>query len=93
MQKASVVEDFLKENDWVAMIGTTNRGEIKPDTLRIRVGYKPNPYFAEAQEPEWLKRMQSATKKTLPKNKPEAVRLRAFTPFPEKPEVPDQPTN
>ncbi len=81
--QAETVIEFLGDNDWVALAGWAGRGELERDMLRIRVGYKPNPYFTESQKPDPQHRRLAAK---IPNNKPTKVYLCGFTPFPEKPE-------
>jgi hypothetical protein len=47
--RASTVTALLLQNNWQATLGWTERGEIEPQAIKIRVGYKPNPYFRDAQ--------------------------------------------
>jgi hypothetical protein len=45
-KRAEVVEAFLWANGWKEVHGSgTQRGELKSNELRIRVGFKPSPFF------------------------------------------------
>lgn len=44
----SAVMKWLRENEWEANLGFTDHGEITPDSIRVRVGLKPYPYFEDA---------------------------------------------
>lgn len=91
---AEIIVEFLEDNDWVVMPESSKRGELDPDTIRIRVGYKPNPYLAGATLPDWAKPQSAPAtiRETtpIPKNKKIKFLLRDFTPFPEPPKKPDK---
>jgi hypothetical protein len=85
-----ILEEFLGDNDWVAMRGFAKRGDLKPNELRIRVGFKPSPYFA--QTPEWAKEMENRARQAqhrrtnpIPKNKPIGAMWRGGGSFPREP--------
>jgi hypothetical protein len=73
---ARIFQEFLNDNDWVANGTPAKRGDLKPNELRIRVGYKPSPYFS--QIPQWAKelektaqqnrRMTNSEKQACPRN-------------------------
>jgi hypothetical protein len=54
------VVDFLQSNNWQARFAWSHRGELPPDTVRVTVGFKPNPYF----DPQLVKESRERTKKS-----------------------------
>jgi hypothetical protein len=57
----SAVMKWLRENEWEANRGFTDHGEITPDSIRVRVGLKPYPYFEDADR----KRFRDGENRTL----------------------------
>jgi len=53
-EAATAVVAFLHSNNWEARQGFAERGELPIDTMRIRVGLKPEPRFITAAEEEAL---------------------------------------
>jgi hypothetical protein len=85
--KGGILTEFLTDNDWMAVGGWASRGELKPNELRILVGFKPSPYFAKTPEWEKLEKIarQHRRMPPIPKNKPIAQTARRGCPFPQKP--------
>lgn len=61
-EAGEALEDFLSSNNWEARatFREPNKAPIPPSTIKIVVGFKPNPYFA----PEWAKKMNEEIKKS-----------------------------
>jgi hypothetical protein len=49
---AETVVDFLEANGWQATFRYSQRGELKPDEIKILVGFKPAPYFSPSKAPQ-----------------------------------------
>lgn len=84
---ADTVSKFLRDKGWVAYSVPTPQGELSPDMLRIRVGYKPSPYFTESETPEpgkIQKRPKSTPIAPTPENRRIIYWNCRFDPFPEK---------
>lgn len=57
---ADGVVRFLESNNWVARYFPSKFDELPPDTLRIRVGFKPEPYRLTEEVEEMFKRHKLA---------------------------------
>jgi len=87
---AIIVAEFFGDEEWVAQTTSSRHGELQPNTLRIRVGFKPSPYFSAT--PEWEKKIMDRVhtlrrKPPIPKDKPIHVRLRSTEQFPSPPSI------
>jgi hypothetical protein len=61
IEKASALVDFLKDNNWVAHIAWSMRGELGENSIKVEVGFKPSPYF----DPPQLKEAQREADKAI----------------------------
>lgn len=44
-QAAEALVAFLKSHNWIARVGLGFRGELLPNSVKVKVGFKPMPYF------------------------------------------------
>jgi hypothetical protein len=75
---ARTLVEFLKSNDWEARVSISTMDDIPKNTIRVIIGFKPNPYF----EPEWVKEAKEKSKKMNDEMK---KMEQNFPRFPEKP--------
>jgi len=59
MFRAETLEAFLLQNNWEENFGWSERGEMGLDSIKIRVGYKPNPYFQDSRTKELEKKSRT----------------------------------
>jgi hypothetical protein len=49
VDRTDAVVKWIRENGWEAKSGNAEQGEIPPDSILVRVGLKPYPFFEDAQ--------------------------------------------
>jgi hypothetical protein len=63
-EKAEALVKFLTSSNWEARSSNSYPPNVfPPDTLRVRVGFKPEPHLPGVDEQEWLRRREEETKK------------------------------
>jgi hypothetical protein len=77
LDACEAVVDFLRDSNVVANTGVTGRAtdlppknDIPPRSVRIRVGFKPNPYFEPGPVKDAKKREESIVNRIRPRRKP-----------------------
>jgi hypothetical protein len=75
-EAASALVRFLDNNNWVVRRFPAFGEEIPPNTIRVRVGYKPEPRFLTPAEEEFEK-TTGQTEKPLPRQRTEPRRITA----------------
>jgi hypothetical protein len=60
---AGEIVRFLKSNGWEADASPSQPGELKPDEIKILVGFKPAPYFMPEQIKEFHKKYDATENK------------------------------
>lgn len=63
-ETAEALVDFLGKNNWGGVHWIPSSfGELPVNTLRVRVGFKPEPHVPSAEEEEWFRRRDEELKK------------------------------
>jgi len=66
---ATALVEFLKLNNWGADSKPSSLGEIPPDTIRVRVGLKPEPYSITKAEEEFEEKVRKTPNQPLPQRR------------------------
>ncbi len=79
-EAGEALEDFLSSYNWEARATFRLPGAapIPPNTIKIIVGFKPNPYFA----PEWVKKAREEVRKMREETKKRRAELDKIFPKP-----------